>query len=240
VAEAGAHQERRSADSLLYRAELRRGFQAVVPFWLGVAPFAVAFAIAARGAGLSPFEIQAMSMLVFAGAAQMAAVSLLASGAGFIAIVATTLIINLRHIIYALALEQRFPQVTRPSRPWLAFLLIDESFGLTMARRANEERSDAFFLGVSLGMYGAFAVFTGLGILIGGYVHGLERAGLDFIFPLVFISLLMPMLLGQRQIAVATIAGASAIVLLQLIAPGAAIFIAICAGAAVGAWMEGE
>ena len=51
--------------------EIRRGFLAMVPLWAGVSPFAMTFGILARTAGFTALETQALSMLVFAGSAQI-------------------------------------------------------------------------------------------------------------------------------------------------------------------------
>ena len=54
------------------RREVRRGFVAMLPLWLGVVPFALAFAILAQTSQLSTVEAVALSVLVFAGSAQLA------------------------------------------------------------------------------------------------------------------------------------------------------------------------
>lgn len=92
--------------------ELRRGVLAVIPLWAGVAPFAVTFALLARTAGLSIIETQLLSLTVFAGAAQVALVTLLATGANGIAIVLTVLALNLRHVLYGLSLSKQFESET--------------------------------------------------------------------------------------------------------------------------------
>ena len=70
-----------AASRQLRSRELRRGFLAVVPLWPGVVPFAVAYAVLARASGYSAIETQLMSLLVFAGSAQLAMVTLYAGGA---------------------------------------------------------------------------------------------------------------------------------------------------------------
>src|SRR5215207_5273278 len=114
------------------RGEIRRGFLAMIPLWAGVVPFALAFAILARTAGFSVLETLALSGLVFAGSAQVAIVLLFAGGAGAGAIVATTLALNLRHVLYGLSLRRGWAERTGPPHPLLAFLLTDESYGLTV------------------------------------------------------------------------------------------------------------
>src|SRR3954452_17313869 len=116
----------------------------MVPLWLGVVPFALAYAVTARAGGLSLVETQALSLLVFAGSAQFSAVGLFAAGAGGLGIVLTTLLLNIRHLLYGISLGRRF-RLTRAERPVAAFFLTDEAFGI--ASGAREESSFAFLLG---------------------------------------------------------------------------------------------
>lgn len=78
----------------------RRGWGAMVPLWLGVVPFGLAYALTARQAGLSVVETQALSILVFAGSAQVSAAGLFGRGAGGVEIVLTTFLLNVRHVLY--------------------------------------------------------------------------------------------------------------------------------------------
>ena len=86
------------------------GFRAMVPLWLGVVPFALVYAVLARDAGLSVLETQSLSVLVFAGSAQLSAVGQFASGAAVVEIVSTTFLLNVRHVLYGLSLGRRIPR----------------------------------------------------------------------------------------------------------------------------------
>ena len=66
------------------------------------------FGLAARNAGLSPIEASAFSLIVFAGAAQFAAVGYLAAGMPWLPIVVLTFLLNIRHLLYSASLA---PQV---------------------------------------------------------------------------------------------------------------------------------
>ncbi len=85
-------------------ASLAQGARAAWPICLGYFPIGLAFGVAAQKAGLTCAEIGFMSLLVFAGSSQFIAISLLASGAGFPAIVTTTFFVNLRHVLMSSAL----------------------------------------------------------------------------------------------------------------------------------------
>ncbi len=91
------------------RSPFLSGFTAMLPLWLGVAPFAVAYAVTARAAHLSVLDTQLMSLTVFAGASQFAAAGLFGQGASALAVVGTTFLLNVRHVLYGLSLAQRLP-----------------------------------------------------------------------------------------------------------------------------------
>jgi 4-azaleucine resistance transporter AzlC len=218
--------------------ELRRGFLAVVPLWPGVVPFAVAYAVLARASGYSAIETQLMSLLVFAGSAQLAMVTLYAGGAAAITIVLTALILNLRHILYGLSADRQLERDEQPRRSIVAFFLTDETYGITTREWQAGRGSAAFMLGTGLGLYVAFAVATLAGILFGSLIPNIEESGIDFIFPLSFLALLVPLLRSRLQLAVAVIAASVAIVAGQFFNGGVTILLATIAAALIGMSLE--
>jgi 4-azaleucine resistance transporter AzlC len=218
--------------------DVRRGFTAFVPLWPGVMAFAVAFAVAARSAGFSDLEILALSGLVFAGSAQVATVALYDSGAAFVPIVLTTLLINLRHTLYGLSLNRWLPERTRPPKPLLAFFLTDETYGLTMKAYLSGRGNVLFLFGASISLWAGFISATALGVLLGGALSSTERIGLDFVFPLTFVALLVPLLRTRVDFLVAVIAGSLMLLLDGLITGGLAIVLVILLAACVGALLD--
>ena len=87
------------------KTALNRGAAAGWPICLGYAPIGLAFGVLAQKAGLNLFEIAMMSVIVFAGSAQFIAVSMLASGVGAAAIIFTTFMVNLRHLLMSMSLS---------------------------------------------------------------------------------------------------------------------------------------
>jgi 4-azaleucine resistance transporter AzlC len=222
VARAGVH------------SDIRRGFAAFVPLWPGVMAFAVAFAVAARSAGFSDVEILALSGLVFAGSAQVATVALYDAGAAFIPIVLATLLINLRHTLYGLSLDRWLPGRTRPPKPLLAFFLTDETYGLTLKAFLSGRGSVLFLFGASVSLWAAFISATALGVLLGGALPSTEKIGLDFVFPLTFVALLVPLLRTRVDFLVAAIAGGLMLLLDDLIPGGVTIVLVILLAATAG------
>jgi 4-azaleucine resistance transporter AzlC len=203
----------------------------MMPLWLGVAPFAVAYAVLARDAGLSIVETQALSLLVFAGSAQVSAVGLFARSAGGLEIVLTTFLLNVRHVLYGMSLGRVVP-LTRRERVTAAYFLTDEAYGVSMARRA---RTFSFVLGAELSLFAVWNVGTFVGALLGGVIPDPERIGVDFVFPVAFLALLVPLLRRRVDVLVAVIAGAAAWVLAKGLPGGLPVLGAGVAGALLGA-----
>ena len=211
----------------------RRGFWALAPLWLGVVPFGLAFAVTARAAGLSLLETQALSAFVFAGAAQFSAVGLIAAGAAGLEIVLTTLLLNVRHLLYGLSLGRVF-HLTRRERPVAAFFLTDEAFGVAAAAK---ERSFAFLLGIELSLFMMWNLATFSGFLLGAAIPDPAELGVDLIFPLAFVALLVPLVRTRVELIVAVGAGALAYGLQQSLPGGLPILITGIAGSLLGAFL---
>jgi 4-azaleucine resistance transporter AzlC len=221
-----------------YALGLRAGFVAMLPLLPGVAPFGLAFALVARAGGFTPLETQALSMLVFAGSAQLATVTLYAGGAGAASIVLATFLLNLRHVLYGLSLAVHLPGQTRPARPLLAFLLTDESYGVTVRAMLDGRGGDAFLFGASSSLYVVFAASTLAGSIAGSALPDPSSIGLDFIFPLSFLALLVPLLRSRRQWIVSATAAAAMFVLSAFLDGGVAVLLAVLVAAGFGVMLE--
>ena len=215
------------------RGRFGRGFWALAPLWLGVIPFALAFAVTARAAGLSLLETQALSVFVFAGAAQFSAVGLIAVGAAGFEIVLTTLLLNVRHLLYGLSLGRVF-HLTRRERPVAAFFLTDEAFGVAAGAK---ERSCAFLMGIELSLFMMWNLATFSGFLLGTRIPDPAELGVDLVFPLAFLALLVPLVRTRVELLVAVGAGALAYGLQQSLPGGLPILITGVAGSLLGAFL---
>lgn len=215
-------------------SEFRDGFIAMMPLWLGAVPFALAYALLARSSGVSGLETIAMSTLVFAGSAQLAIVDMTTEQAGYLAILATVLLLNLRHVLYAMTLDRKLARPREVPRPILAAGMTDEGMGLTIAHTQQRPASDWFFMGTVVSLYLAFAIATILGVLLGGRIPDPQRLRLEVIFPLTFLALLLPLLRTKRALLVAVTAGSLSLGLRPVVGPSNAVLLAILGAATVG------
>jgi 4-azaleucine resistance transporter AzlC len=207
------------------------GFRAMVPLWIGVVPFGAAYAVTARTAGLDLAETQLMSLLVFAGGSQFAAVGLIAAGAGPWTLVSTTFLINLRHLLYGVVVAAT-TELRGGRRLLAAHLLTDEAFGLHVAHGRGRP---AFLIGAGLSLFVVWNAATLVGSLLARSLPDPHAIGLDIVFPLAFLALLVPLLRDRRALTVAGIAGLGAWGLGAVLEPGAALLVAAAVAAGIGA-----
>jgi 4-azaleucine resistance transporter AzlC len=188
--------------------DFRAGFVAMLPLWLGVAPFGAIYAVTAGGAGLTWAQTLVMSLLVFAGASQFTAAGLFASGTAPLTIVVTTLIVNARHMLLAASLAPHVRRAPAWLRALLAFQLTDESYAVGMRAFLADRGSLAYQLGANFSVYVVWLSSTATGLLLGALIPDPAAYGLDLVFPLTFIGLLVPLLRGRINAIVALLAGA--------------------------------
>ena len=172
------------------RTAFARGFLAVMPLWLGVVPFGIVYAVIARDAGLSVVETQALSLFVFAGSAQFSAAGLFATGASGVAIVLTTFLLNVRHVLYGMSLGRRMT-LAGWRRPTAAYFLTDEVFGVVAAKPSP---TFPYLLGAELSLFLVWNLATLGGAFLGAAIPDPAMLGLDLVFPLAFLALLVPLL----------------------------------------------
>jgi 4-azaleucine resistance transporter AzlC len=215
------------------RTAFQRGFTVIAPLWLGVVPFGVVYAVIARDAGLSVVETQALSLFVFAGSAQFSAAGLFATGASAVGIVLTTFLLNVRHVLYGLSLGRRLP-LGGWRRPAAAYFLTDEVFGVVAATPAP---TFPYLLGAELSLFLVWNLATLGGALLGAVIPDPAELGLDLVFPLAFLALLVPLARTRAEVMVALVSGVLAFAVAQVSSGGVPIVVTGVAGSVLGAWL---
>jgi 4-azaleucine resistance transporter AzlC len=227
------------AGVLSRRSEFFAGVRAELPILLGVSPFGLIYGVLALSAGLPAFLAFAMSSVVFAGSAQFVGAQLLGSGAPGLVVVATTFVVNLRHLLYGASVAPHLRHLSPRWKGLLAYLLTDEVYAVAITRfREGQELAGHphwHFLGAGVAQWTAWQVSTLVGILLGAQIPA--GWALDFTVALTFIALVVPTFTDRPSIGaglaagVISLAGAHWPYRLGLV--GAAL-----AGIAVGAGLE--
>jgi predicted branched-subunit amino acid permease len=175
---------------------------------LGIVPFGIITGVAMVASGIPPLGAMLMSLLVFAGASMVASAQLLASGAPAALIVFTTLIINLRFMMYSASLRLHFAQAPLAQRLAIAYLTADNVYGLLLGRFSEHPGDPGkleYLFGAGLVVWAAWQAAVLAGVLIGAGVPAAWR--LEFAAPLAFIAMSIPLLRDRAMVAAALAAG---------------------------------
>jgi 4-azaleucine resistance transporter AzlC len=184
-----------------------------LPVVMGYLPIGFAYGVLAINAGLTPFETIAMSVVVYAGSAQLMAVSLFQAGINPFSIIATTLIVNLRHLLFSASLAPYLERWQKSQVAAFCYELTDESFGVHSLRFEGGENAAAQSLAINLTCQLAWVVGTILGVVAGGLITDVKPYALDYALPAMFIALLILQIKSKLHLVVALTGGVVSILL---------------------------
>jgi 4-azaleucine resistance transporter AzlC len=172
--------------------------------------FGIAFGVLAVQAGLARWVAVLASVVVVSGAAQFAMAGLLAAGPGPVLIATTGL--ALRHLPMSAKLADLIGDRPLRTRLGLAWVLTDETFGLTL-RASQNGVSDlvSYKAAADLMLYTAWVGGTAFGAFVGKAIDP-AALGVDVLFALLFLGLAAPLIRTRRDWIVAGLAVAAALV----------------------------
>jgi 4-azaleucine resistance transporter AzlC len=168
------------------------------------AAFGVVYGLGARDAGLSLIEALAMSAIVYAGAAQFAALGLLMAGVPWVSILVVTALLNARHALYSASLAPWFSSFPRRVRAIAAHPLTDEAYALTLPAFQRLGRADLPSYAIAAALTLPAWVLATLAGYLGGEVMPDPRVlGLDIVFPAVMGGLAVASITGRQALVAA-------------------------------------
>lgn len=197
----------------------RRPHYAADALGIGVATgvYAVSFGVLAVGAGLTVAQACAMSLLVFTGGSQFAAIGVLGAGGPPATAVVNGLLLGVRNAAYGFSVAPFLRGGGLRRRALASQLVIDESTAMARAQEAPEDARGAFWL-TGLCVFALWNLGTLAGALAGDGLGDPARYGLDAMFPAAFLALLAPQL-RQRDAPAVALGGALIAVALVPVAP---------------------
>jgi len=186
------------------------GAWAIMPLLPGIVPFGVIAGVAAAEAGFDSAAGIGQSLIVFAGAAQLATVQLLSDGAVPVVIILTGLTINLRFAMYSASLAPHLVGLAWWQRILVAYFMTDQVYVLSVVRFApHPELSIArrmrYYLGAGIIIWLIWQGSTIAGYSLGSRVP--PEWSLDFFLPLSFLALIVPGLRDRPTVVAAVVAG---------------------------------
>jgi 4-azaleucine resistance transporter AzlC len=152
--------------------------------------FGASFGVLSVSAGASVAQSCAMSLLVFTGASQMSAVSVLASGGTVASAFGGAVLLSGRNAVYGLAMSPVLKEGSLASRLLGAQWVIDETTAIVSAETDPTTRRTAFWISGAI-LYASWNIGTLLGALVGSSINPSDF-GLDAAFPVMFTAMIAP------------------------------------------------
>ncbi len=195
----------------------KQGILEELPLQLGVFPFGIIYGIMAIESGLTPMQAFLMSSIIFGGASQIAFVQLISNATPFGVLVMTVGAINSRHFLYSISMMEFLKNLSIKWRIVLAYLLTDEAYAISIRRFINEPNKSFLhfhLLGTGITLFFSWQISTLIGVLLGGDLP--QFLDLQFIIPLTFIAIIIPMIKSISTFLVVIASAFSGLILKSL------------------------
>ncbi|WP_319541067.1 AzlC family ABC transporter permease [uncultured Pseudodesulfovibrio sp.] len=190
-----------------------QGARDISPILAGVMPFGLLCGAVGVSAGMPEWATSMMSVIVFAGASQLAAIQLMGEHASIAVVIFTGLIINARFFMYSASIGPHFKGVPPLQKAGLAYLLTDGGYAVSMAHFLSKESSTAnrvwYYLGTNVVIWVGYVASTVFGAYIGAVIPPEWR--LDFAIPLTFTAVVMPVIIDRPMVLAALVSGGVAV-----------------------------
>jgi branched chain amino acid efflux pump len=194
------------------RTGVRKGLPLVLPTLLG----GVSFGVLAQPV-MGSIAPVVMSLIVFSGAAQFAALTVLTAGGSAIAAIAAGMLMNGRWLPMGLAVGP-FLSGGPLKRAGQSLALVDASFALS--RRDDGSYDRGILIGATLPQWLAWSSGTLIGVLTGSAIADPGALGVDAMFPAFFAVLLAGEARGRLPVAAAATGAVIALALMPFAPPG--------------------
>ncbi|CAK4075288.1 hypothetical protein VDT1_3909 [Vibrio sp. 16] len=168
-----------------------QGTLAMVPLSIAVIPWGLLAGSFAIEAGLTVWESQALSAILFAGSAQLVATGMLKAGASLATMLLATFFITSRHLLYSVSMRSKVSPLPLKWRLALGFLLTDELFAIC-GQQSDKQFNRWYALGAGLSFYLCWNLATLVGIVAGSYIPAMNELGLEFAVAATFIAIIIP------------------------------------------------
>jgi predicted branched-subunit amino acid permease len=204
----------------------------------GIAAWALITGVAMAKSGMGLALAVTMSLFVYAGTAQLAALPLIASGAPIWVVWATAICINLRFVIFSAQWRMYFGGLPRAQRMMLGYFTADLNYVIFMRRfpepKPAPEQVPYFWGGIATN-WPSWQVPSLIGIFLGDSIP--TSWGLGFAGTMALLGLTCALLVDRASLVAAAVAGCAAVAAYALPLK-LNVLVAIAAAVAIGLMLD--
>lgn len=168
-------------------------FRDTLPVMTGYLVLGIGFGMIMKTNGYGFLFSVAMSIFIYAGSMQYAAIGLFTGGASLLTVALTTLAVNARHLFYGVSMVDKYKKIGA-AKPYLIFSLTDETYSLV----CGGGKSAGYYLGVSALDHLYWVTGTALGSLLGGLMK-FNTQGMDFALTALFVTIFTDQWLNNKK-----------------------------------------
>lgn len=181
------------------KATLKKALLDTLPVLTGYLVLGFGFGIIMKAGGYGILLAISMSLLVYAGSMQYAAIGLFGAGASLVTVAVTTLMVNARHIFYGISMLDKYKGMGK-SKPYLIFSLTDETYSLVCSDglALPEAERKRYYVLVSLLNHSYWVIGTLLGVIVGSLIS-FNTEGIDFALTALFVTVFLEQWLSMKK-----------------------------------------
>ena len=205
-----------------------------IPITFGYVPMGIGYAAIAIKAGMTPLQTVSMSVLVYAGAGQIIAASMLLSGATAMAIILTNFVVNLRYFVMSTCVLNQVEESNTPLNILAAHVTVDESFAMFSL---SEDSNIWIYLGIAIIAWLSWILGAGIGVVVLDLLPVIVTNSFNISLYALFVAILIPSIKESKQIALLVLITAVLNVVLGQFLGNWSLIVSTLVGAAIGLYI---
>ena len=216
------------------KAKFIDGCKKGIPITFGYVPMGIGYAAIAIKAGMTPIETISMSFLVYAGAGQIIAASMVLRGATAMAIILTNFVVNLRYFVMSTCVLNQVEESNTPLNILAAHVTVDESFAMFSL---SDDSSIWTYLGIAITAWLSWCLGAGIGVVILDILPGIVANSFNISLYALFVAILTPAIKDNRQIALLVLVTAVLNIVLGQFLGNWSLIVSTLLGAGIGMYI---
>jgi len=194
----------------------------------------IGYAAIAIKAGMNPLQTISMSFLVYAGAGQIIAASMLLNGATAITIILTNFVVNLRYFVMSTCVLNKVKNTNLPLNILSAHVTVDESFAMFSL---SDDYDIWVYLGIARTAWLSWCFGAGIGVIVLDLLPVIVTNSFNISLYALFVAILTPAVKNNKQIAVLVLVTAVLNIILSQILGNWSLIISTLIGALIGMYI---
>ncbi len=181
------------------KSAVKKALVDTLPVLTGYLVLGFGFGIIMKSGGYGILLTLSMSLLVYAGSMQYAAIGLFGAGASLVTVAVTTLMVNARHIFYGISMLDKYKGMGK-AKPYLIFSLTDETYSLVCSDGLilPESERKRYYIFVSIFNHSYWVIGTLLGVIVGSLIS-FNTEGIDFALTALFVTVFLEQWLSMKK-----------------------------------------